>query len=164
MKSSTFRFLESYDQLEEIKDSGKMIVTVCGTYKCPERLLQLNFKRVVSKFEDLYECKIGAFVVYEGGNVESYALKYATNEGMPVFTVKTHWGKLTKEQAVYARTSEMVSVSDAAIVFWDFKSKESKLITSFFRKSNKPILTCGISESPDQDSISDLDLIDLDRY
>lgn len=65
--------------------------------------------------------------IISGGarGVDTFAIKFATDEGIPFLEIKAEWSKYGKS-AGYRRNVQMAEQADALIALWDGKSKGTK--------------------------------------
>ena len=64
---------------------------------------------------------------------------YAISNGLEVLEFPADWNKYGKS-AGYIRNKEMGDVADSAIVFWDGRSKGSKLMIDIMHELKKPVV------------------------
>lgn len=64
---------------------------------------------------------------------------YAISNGLEVLEFPADWNKYGKS-AGYIRNKEMGNVADSAIVFWDGRSKGSKLMIDIMHELKKPVV------------------------
>lgn len=64
---------------------------------------------------------------------------YAISNGLEVLEFPADWNKYGKS-AGYVRNKEMGDVADSAIVFWDGRSKGSKLMIDIMHELKKPVV------------------------
>ena len=64
---------------------------------------------------------------------------YAIPNGLEVLEFPADWNKYGKS-AGYIRNKEMGDVADSAIVFWDGRSKGSKLMIDIMHELKKPVV------------------------
>lgn len=64
---------------------------------------------------------------------------YAISNGLEVLEFPADWNRYGKS-AGYIRNKEMGDVADSAIVFWDGRSKGSKLMIDIMHELKKPVV------------------------
>lgn len=64
---------------------------------------------------------------------------YAISNGLEVLEFPANWNRYGKS-AGYIRNKEMGDVADSAIVFWDGRSKGSKLMIDIMHELKKPVV------------------------
>jgi hypothetical protein len=64
---------------------------------------------------------------------------YAISNGLEVLEFPANWNRYGKS-AGYIRNKEMGNVADSAIVFWDGRSKGSKLMIDIMHELKKPVI------------------------
>lgn len=64
---------------------------------------------------------------------------YAISNGLEVLEFPANWNRYGKS-AGYIRNKEMGNIADSAIVFWDGRSKGSKLMIDIMHELKKPVI------------------------
>ena len=64
---------------------------------------------------------------------------YAISNGLEVLEFPANWNRYGKS-AGYIRNKEMGNIADSAIVFWDGRSKGSKLMIDIMHELKKPVV------------------------
>ena len=97
-----------------------------------------NYSLLCKKLDYFFQNITAEIVCGEARGADSLGKKYAVEHGLKVHSYPAEWDKYGKS-AGYKRNDKMSIEADAAVCFWDGKSKGTKHMIDTMKKLNKPI-------------------------
>jgi hypothetical protein len=102
-----------------------------------------SYLRLIKSSCDIMDREL-VIVCGMANGADSLGLRYADNYGLKVLKYPADWNKYGKK-AGYIRNKEMGEVADSALVFWDGKSRGSKLMIDIMKNLGKPVIVISYS-------------------
>lgn len=98
-----------------------------------------NFTLLHVVLDNLLQNQTDITIISGGAKgADSLGARYAALRGYPLITMNADWDRHGKS-AGYKRNIEMSKASDAAVCFWDGKSRGTKHIIDITEKADKPL-------------------------